>query len=467
VKTNLDGSIGGLYIQMPYGYQQDLVADHSVILQRIAEDMISNGHHDWAATVTKDMISDFQWRRRKSQVLAISYDEHYRLEDTVMNLKADNDPYHIKSFHDDLMHQSAPDEREYHKLVSTVTNGKRPITKDLKQAKTLFILAIFFGICSAWFLSILLSCFGIAALYRYVTSQSKNSSTRQSLIQRIRARKRNNKKHQQPIQRPGAILETTSGWLCWQYDNDLATPRSLMDAANAQVQAYINDHYEADTVQIKNVNVSTDGRMIWFSSSRPLSSDCDMTPYEAEQYLSLYAKINESKERPSKLKEPMIITSTLDEDQLAGEVHVLGKVDHDEHSAVRASDLVDLRRTVQAELDELQDQSMALKQANGLDPASLSIVNAAYHLSISDIMSAKRSELTEIEAAAVHGSDSLRHIEDELAEHASRMVSEVAPLLTTADHDATIESPALSPINPFTDEQDNDDSDSDHRPDNA
>lgn len=270
VETNLDGSLAALYVQAPYGYQNDVLgADKSVILGKIAESMRSSGHENWADSVAVDRVSAVDWRSGNCQTFGLSYVDDRRPDPVKLTALSAFDPYGIKPFGGEWLTAQTPDE----KIPKASTGRFWP---------WIVAGAVFFA--STNFLGAVATVIGLNLVASLVSK-----GRRQKKIVEAKA----------TMQRPGYILETTGGWLVWQYD----WPTEGMDAAGKQkwlagearrrVQDLIREQHAGDPVtpQVVDTAVSSDGRLAWFRSSVPLTgAQCELSPYQAEQYLSLYVK---------------------------------------------------------------------------------------------------------------------------------------------------------------------------------
>ena len=274
VETNLDGSLAALYVQAPYGYQNDVFgADKSVILGKIAESMRSSGHENWADSVDADRVSAVDWRSGNCQTFGLSYVDDRRPDPVKLTALSAFDPYGIKPFGGEWLTAQTPDEKILEKILKASTGRFWP-----------WIVAGAVLFASTNFLGAVATAIGLDLVA--------------SLISRGRRQKKMIEA-KATMERPGYILETTGGWLVWQYD----WPTEGMDAAGKQkllageasrrVRDLIRKQHAGDPVkpQVVDTAVSSDGRLAWFRSSVPLTgAQCELSPYQAEQYLSLYVK---------------------------------------------------------------------------------------------------------------------------------------------------------------------------------
>lgn len=270
VETNVDGSLAALYVQAPYGYQNDVLgADKSVILGKIAESMRSSGHENWADSVDADRVSAVDWRSGNCQTFGLSYVDDRRPDPVKLTALSAFDPYDVKSFGGEWLTAQTPDE----KIPKASTGRFWP-----------WIVAGVVSFASTDFLGAVATVIGLNLVASLISE-----GRRQKKMIEAKA----------TMQRPGYILETTGGWLVWQYD----WPTEGMDAAVKQkwlagearrrVEDLIREQHAGDPVQPQVIDtaVSSDGRLTWLRSSVPLTgAQCELSPYQAEQYLSLYVK---------------------------------------------------------------------------------------------------------------------------------------------------------------------------------
>lgn len=270
VETNLDGSLAALYVQAPYGYQNDVLgADKSVILCKIAESMRSSGHENWADSVAADRVSAVDWRSGNCQTFGLSYVDDRRPDPVKLTALSAFDPYGIKPFGGEWLTAQTPDE----KIPKASTGRFWP-----------WIVAVAVSFASTNFLGAVATVIGLNLVASLISK-----GRRQKKIVEAKAN----------MQRPGYILETTGGWLVWQYDwptegVDAAEKQKLLAGeARRRVRDLIREQHAGDPVrpQVVDVAVSSDGRLTWLRSSVPLTgAQCELSPYQAEQYLSLYVK---------------------------------------------------------------------------------------------------------------------------------------------------------------------------------
>lgn len=435
VETNVDGSLSTLYVQAPYGYQGDLLqADKSVILTRIADAMRNEGHDDWADTITADKIWTLDWRTGACQTIGFSYKKGKPLDVNKLKALASYDPYDIQVFNEDLLKNPAVDEMPPSKFESnSVTMG-------------------FMGLGTT-----IIS--GLAALTGPVAVTVSIASFIYSVVMFGIGIKAFKKRTQGPLRRPGFLLETTSGWLVWQYDSSShSTPRRLVESATRQVNDWIDSKYEYDKPLVTEVATSADGRMTWFRSDRRLDVECELSPYQAEQYLSLFVKhqSNPNKTRSYLLNEPTIIMSTVTEAASPDPVNVL----EEPKSAWTAGEAVKRANKRLDAVDDhvvndgaltddaiIADQSMRLeamardlisKAMTKNDPVSVNTVRKAGTILTMLKNSSNPGDLARIETELVKASKELETASidsTELAAAAGLKAMNVS--ITPSDHDST------------------------------
>lgn len=272
VKPGLDGSMNGLYIQVPYGYVDDLLRrDKSVVLSFISKSMRAKGHPDWADVVDEDVISDANWASGSCQTIAFSYTDEYRIDEDYMEALSSFDPYKIAVINSDLMTEYAEDE---------APNGKSDADRAKSTGRAALILALVAGVLT-------IASPQLAWLF-LVPAGAAGAGVVSLVMGHLKKRKWD----QEILKRPGYLLEIPSGWLVWQYDEGNATPAKLAQSAMSVVGEYVDRSYAdvdlKDRPSMGTTSVSSDGRMVFIKSDKTLPTDCKMTPYEAEKYLSLY-----------------------------------------------------------------------------------------------------------------------------------------------------------------------------------
>lgn len=269
--TNVDGSLAALYIQAPYGYQADVLgAEQSTILSKIADSMRSNGHPDWADAVTADRVSTIDWRSGNCQTFGLSYSPAKRIDPVKLTALCTDDPYHVTPFDSEWMSEKTTDE----------DFPARPTDSP------------FWAVLAAG--GVLLLGGGVlATLAAFTVADAAVEVVKGTRWKKKRA------KAMSEMARPGYILETTGGWLVWQYDWPTAgmsqEEKQKWLAANArkQVDDWILKKYADSPVSpmVVDTAVSGDGRLTWLRSDVKLSdAQCELSPYQAEQYLSLYVR---------------------------------------------------------------------------------------------------------------------------------------------------------------------------------
>jgi hypothetical protein len=440
-RTNLDGSFGGLYIQLPYGYQDDVLkSKNSVILREVIENMRKTGHEDWADIVQKDMISSVDWRSNKCQTIGVSYDPSYTIETDVLQALSNYEPYHITSFNDDLTSAYSADELAMSSALMDVRRSTHG------SAVTLVVSGV---IMLAFNSGVGLGILG-AAMLIYGLKRIRKSNTVKKLITK-------------PVRRPGYILETSDGWLCWQYNDGKATPHQLADSATKEVEKYIGSKHGGKysvPPAIMNTAVSSDGRMAWFQSNRRLDSECTLKPYEAERYLSLYVKHQSAGNtiRSFEGDEPIVINSTIGYDSESLEAHPLDGViaDRNEADEYRKS-IADKLKTLDAEANDLKTIVAGNTAVDSTHATQ--IADASIRLARSDLYQLDGDGLAQVEAAADAGLQGIEIERKRLVQTAEDTVNVVAPSISSEpgndddhkdDHVSPIEDLNGGPINPFS-----------------
>lgn len=270
-ETSVDGSLSTLYVQAPYGYQNDVLgAEESVVLSKIAESMRSNGHADWADVLDADRVSCVDWRSGDCQTFGLSYSAGRKPDAVKLTALSAADPYGIEAFGEEWLTAPTADE--------TAAASTKPV-----PAWPWVVGGMVFA----------LSAGAIAGLITAAVIYAAESV--------VRGVKENHKlkKAYEEMHRPGYVLETTGGWLVWQYDwptkgmTPDAKQKWLAGEARKQVDLWISKRYSGSVTppRVVDTAVSSDGRLTWFRSSVPLTgAQCELSPYQAEQYLSLYVK---------------------------------------------------------------------------------------------------------------------------------------------------------------------------------
>lgn len=270
-ETSVDGSLSTLYVQAPYGYQNDVLgAEESVVLSKIAESMRSNGHADWADVVDADRVSCVDWRSGDCQTFGLSYSAGRKPDAVKLTALSAADPYGIEAFGEEWLTAPTADE--------TAAASTKPV-----PAWPWVVGGMVFAL-SAGAIAGLITAAVIYAAESVVSGVKENHKL---------------KKAYEEMHRPGYVLETTGGWLVWQYDwptkgmTPDAKQKWLAGEARKQVDLWISRHYSGSVTppRVVDTAVSSDGRLTWFRSSVPLTgAQCELSPYQAEQYLSLYVK---------------------------------------------------------------------------------------------------------------------------------------------------------------------------------
>ena len=297
-ETNVDGSLSTLYVQAPYGYQNDVLgADESVVLSKIAESMRSNGHADWADVVDADKVSCVDWRSGNCQTFGLSYTAGRKPDAVKLTAFSTADPYGIEAFGEEWLTTPTADEAA---MAST-----KPVPVWPWVAGSL-IVTLSAGVIAGMITAAVIYAAG--AVVRGVKE------------------KRKLKKAYEEMRRPGYILETTGGWLVWQYDwptkgmTPEAKQKWLAGEARKQVDLWISKRYGGSVTppRVVDTAVSGDGKLTWFRSSVPLTgAQCELSPYQAEQYLSLYVRHQKQASalpgRKYAGRKPTVIMSTVGE----------------------------------------------------------------------------------------------------------------------------------------------------------
>ena len=287
-RTGLDGSLVGLYLQLPYGYQYDVGSDDSVILKSVARSMRKDGHDDWAKTVETDMVSDVLSSCSRCQSVGISYDAGYPIDEGLLDGLAEREIYKIYSFNEDLMDQPAKDE------LRGVAPGRKMTGLQTMGvlAASIFVDVLATAVLSDFntFIALVLGTTAAVVMFKALRNAISNG-----VFSRTRVNRKNDVKTS-VVRRPGYILPTSEGWLIWQYDSGTATPAELTDAALKALDDMWSNSTGVSPV-VDSTFVSSDGRMVWVKSGTPTGVTCDLSPYDAEQYLSIYLYGLDSKRR--------------------------------------------------------------------------------------------------------------------------------------------------------------------------
>lgn len=299
VTTNINGEITGLYLQAPYGYSSDLLrSPKSKILSQIADEMEAQGHTNWAEIIRKDQISGVSWRSSACQAFGFSYDPAYPVDKTFLQGLSSWQPYEIGVLHPELMNKLSEDE---------IAKPPKPSEKAIFDMISTggWVGAAAFAIMglasSAWLFLPAALCGAIGYTAKRLSKNAMKANAR--------------KKGESIGARPGYVLKTTSGWAVMLFDSSThASPADLSNKAMEELNTYLEATQDPDSsVGIIKTYTSTDGKMTFFQSDRPLQAECELSPYKAEQYLSLFARHQAPalKERIYSKNEPMIINGTM------------------------------------------------------------------------------------------------------------------------------------------------------------
>lgn len=299
VTTNVNGELTGLYIQAPYGYSSDLLrSPKSKILSQIADEMESQGHSNWAETVRKDQISGVSWRSSACQAFGFSYDPAYSVDKTLLQGLSSWQPYEIGVLHPELMNKLSEDEIAKPPKPSEKAVFDMISTGGWVGAAAFAIMGI---ASSAWLFLPAALCGAIGYTAKRLSKNAMKANAR--------------KKGESIGARPGYILKTTSGWAVMLFDSSThASPADLSHKALEELNMYLEQMIDPDSsVGIIKTYTSTDGKMTFFQSDRPLRAECELSPYKAEQYLSLYARHQAPtlKERTYTKNTPTVINGTM------------------------------------------------------------------------------------------------------------------------------------------------------------
>ena len=299
VTTNVNGELTGLYIQAPYGYSSDLLrSPKSKILSQIADEMESQGHSNWAETIRKDQISGVSWRSSACQAFGFSYDPAYSVDKTLLQGLSSWQPYEIGVLHPELMNKLSEDE---------IAKPPKPSEKAIFDMISTggWVGAAAFAIMglasSAWLFLPAALCGAIGYTAKRLSKNAMKANAR--------------KKGESIGARPGYVLKTTSGWAVMLFDSSThASPADLSQKALEELNRYLELIIDPDSsVGIIKTYTSTDGKMTFFQSDRPLRAECELSPYKAEQYLSLFARHQAPalKERAYTKNTPTVINGTM------------------------------------------------------------------------------------------------------------------------------------------------------------
>lgn len=300
VTTNVNGELTGLYIQAPYGYSSDLLrSPKSKILSQIADEMESQGHSNWAETVRKDQISGVSWRSSSCQAFGFSYDPAYSVDKTLLQGLSSWKPYEIGVLHPELFNKLSEDEIAKPPKPSEKAVFDMISTGGWVGAAAFAIMGI---ASSAWLFLPAALCGAIGYTAKRLSKNAMKANATRKKGESIGAR-------------PGYVLKTTSGWAVMLFDSSThASPADLSQKALEELNRYLELIIDPDSsVGIVKTYTSTDGKMTFFQSDRPLRAECELSPYKAEQYLSLYARHQAPalKERTYTKNAPTVINGTM------------------------------------------------------------------------------------------------------------------------------------------------------------
>ena len=299
VTTSVDGGIIGLYIQAPYGYSSDLLrSPHSKILFQIADEMESQGHSNWAEIVRKDQVSGVSWRSSACQAFGFSYDPAYSVDKTLLQGLSSWQPYEIGVLHPELMNRLSEDEIAKPPKPSEKAVFDMISTGGWVGAAAFAIMGI---ASSAWLFLPAALCGAMGFIGKRLSKNAMKANA--------------GKKGESIGARPGYVLKTTSGWAVMLFDSSThASPADLSNKAMEELNSYLEATQDPDSsVGIIKTYTSTDGKMTFFQSDRPLQAECELSPYKAEQYLSLFARHQAPalKERIYSKNAPTVINGTM------------------------------------------------------------------------------------------------------------------------------------------------------------
>ena len=299
VTTSINGEIIGLYIQAPYGYSSDLLrSPHSKILSQIADEMESQGHSNWAEIVRKDQVSGVSWRSSACQAFGFSYDPSYSVDKTLLQGLSSWQPYEIGVLHPELMNKLSEDEIAKPPKPSEKAVFDMISTGGWVGAAAFAIMGI---ASSAWLFLPAALCGAMGFIGKRLSKNAMKANA--------------GKKGESIGARPGYVLKTTSGWAVMLFDSSThASPADLSNKAMEELNSYLEATQDPDSsVGIIKTYTSTDGKMTFFQSDRPLQAECELSPYKAEQYLSLFARHQAPalKERAYTKNTPTVINGTM------------------------------------------------------------------------------------------------------------------------------------------------------------
>lgn len=299
VTTNVNGEITGLYLQAPYGYSSDLLrSPKSKILSQIADEMEAQGHTNWAEIIRKDQVSGVSWRSSACQAFGFSYDPAYPVDKTFLQGLSSWQPYEIGVLHPELFNKLSEDE---------IAKSPKPSEKAIFDMISTggWVGAAAFAIMglasSAWLFLPAALCGAMGFIGKRLSKNAMKANA--------------GKKGESIGARPGYVLKTTSGWAVMLFDSSThASPADLSNKAMEELNSYLEATQDPDSsVGIIKTYTSTDGKMTFFQSDRPLRAECELSPYKAEQYLSLFARHQAPalKERAYTKNTPTVINGTM------------------------------------------------------------------------------------------------------------------------------------------------------------
>lgn len=299
-ETDLNGNLKTLYIQAPYGYHEDMMAaSKSIVLENIAKQMEANGHPKWASIVRDDMVSEVSWVSGNCQAVGISYALNAKVDRTFLLALSNWDPYNIQVLHPELMSKLADDE----KATDAVRMGWSwlPMTAMIVG----YTIAATYG-----FLALLNPATAlvpaVGGLLCGVAGSLAASNKEFMKTLKNDSRSLGN--------RPGYVLKTTSGWVVMLFDASThATPEQLTAKAIEELNEHLQATNDVDKdAIIVNKFTNKQGNMVFLQSQYPLHAECELSPYDAQEYLSLYAKHQKPilADRRYKANGPTVINTT-------------------------------------------------------------------------------------------------------------------------------------------------------------
>lgn len=299
-ETDLNGNLKTLYIQAPYGYHEDMMtAPKSMVLGNIAKQMESNGHPNWAGAVRNDMVSEVSWVSGNCQTVGISYAPNAKVDRTFLLALSNWDPYNIQVLHPELMNKLADDEK--------ATDAVRMDWNWLPMTAMIvgYTIAATYG-----FLALLNPATALVPAIGGLLCGVAGSLA----VSNKEFMKTLKKESRSLGDRPGYVLKTTSGWVVMLFDASThATPEQL----TAKAIEELNEHLQATNDVDKDAVIvskftNKQGNMVFLQSQHPLHAECELSPYDAQEYLSLYAKHQKPilADRRYKANGPTVINTT-------------------------------------------------------------------------------------------------------------------------------------------------------------